>query len=57
MVSTWVNIIDSSSLLQFFKIHLTVEVKIITLSDGISMYVGVINKYNTKGEIKQHILC
>lgn len=55
MVSTGVNIIDASSLLEFFKIPLMVEWKMITLSGGISVYLWVIyNKYNTRGEVKEH---
>lgn len=55
MVSTWINIMGSSSVLEFFKMHLMVECKIVKLSDRISVYVGVI--YNTRGEEKEHILC
>ena len=57
MVSTWINIMGSSSVLEFFKMHLMVECKIVKLSDRISVYVGVIYKYNTWGEVKEHILC
>lgn len=57
MVSTWLNIMDSSSVLEFFKMHLMVESKIVKLSDRISVYVWVIYKYNTRGEVKEHILC
>lgn len=57
MVSTWKNIMGSPSVLEFFKMHLTVECKIVKLSDRISVYVGVIYEYNTWGEVKEHILC